>query len=305
MSSRSTTPGKPQEPAPIARGGAGGRQRFDARVPAVFQSECGGCANTCATGPSTTRTSRIVNDVALLEMVHPAATHLGHISLAYRRPSRRARVGWCWSTSREASTRSSTSDSRARSETSPPAGGTTCRPQGGSSGGACFNKNLEFVGIHQAEFDNVARFVPAELFVDAILRHREQGCRAAHPLVARRNGHRPSRHRPESLLPGRRGSGRPRWSGTRGPDQADESWMPARQGSAFSHDILEQLLIRRGPEHRLLVRIEQDKVVDDLAADIRPQSWAHRSATARPARRRGCRRAGQAPPETVTQGIAR
>ncbi len=118
------SPGQPQEPAPKLEVVLADDQRFDAKVPAVFQSECGDAEYV---GHSPLHDADVANrhDVALLELVQPAAAHLGHISLATPFRAEAQEPGGAGPLSAEASTRSSTSESRARSETSLPDGGTT------------------------------------------------------------------------------------------------------------------------------------------------------------------------------------
>jgi hypothetical protein len=73
-------------------------------------------------------------------------------------------------------------------------------------------------------------------------------------------------------------------------------------GLAFSHDILEQLLPRRGPDHRL-IRVTQDEIVPDLVADIRRRSRLRGLPVPDPPDEPGVA-PGSAPPETTAKDRA-
>ena len=73
-------------------------------------------------------------------------------------------------------------------------------------------------------------------------------------------------------------------------------------GLAFSHDILEKLLPRKGPNH-ILVRVTQDKIVPDLVADIRRRVRLKGLTIPEPATEPGVA-LGQAPPETTAKDRA-
>ena len=73
-------------------------------------------------------------------------------------------------------------------------------------------------------------------------------------------------------------------------------------GLSFSYDMLEKVLARRGPAHRL-VRVPQDEVPPDLVADIRHRCRLIGLALREPENEPGVA-AGQAPPETTAKDRA-
>ena len=285
-----------------ARGAA--RRRQDVRRQGAADLPVGMRRSPNSDGHAPLRDADVENrhDVALLELTRPAAAHLGHISLAA--PTQLESQEPCGARPFPRGTKKVIDFGKAGQDpqchgATP---GTTWHDRGGSSGGACFNENLEFIGVHQGQFDKTRRFVPAELFVDVDARHREQGCRAADPLVARRH----SRPDPWSSAATRSSAPSPRPATRRArarcAHQADEP-RATSTGLAFSHDILQQLLNRRGPGHRLL-RIELDRGVDDvdrrhprrarlIGLDL-PEPLADEAGIA----------PGQAPPETTIRGRA-
>lgn len=244
---------------------ADGRQR-DARVPALFESECGaGEYNSQAPVRDDDVLDR--NDVALLELQQPAAVHFGHVDLESPAPvpedgtplvvvhylggdekaigigevTRILKVTKRW---------------RHNALTAP-----------GSSGGACFDQTLRFVGIHQGGFDDDGRFVPAHLFIDPVLDFVQTDLAPpalwslddtiTGPLVIGRNAFF------EAVAAAGAPAGRVR--GVRIKRTAIDS---DPKGLSYSCDILERLLLRRGPDHRV-VRIPLEAIVDDLDSDIR------------------------------------
>lgn len=259
-------PGKPQEPAPVLEVLLADNTRFSAKVPAAFQSECGD-AEYENHAPAHDADVADRHDVALLEMVHPAPTHLGHVALASPPPPPKSKSRMVLIHSPRGTdqvvdfgfaSKISNVTARWRHDVA---------TAGGSSGGACFNKDLEFLGIHQGEFDATARFVPAERFLDSILEYVRKDVAPPSlwsldgtitgPLVIGRN--------PFFQAVAAAGDEGSRVRGVRIKRTVIESGSTSL---AFSCDILERLLIRRGPEHRL-VRIPQDQMVDDLVDDIR------------------------------------
>lgn len=260
------SPGRPQVPEPTLEVELADQKRLAARVPAVWWSEAGD-SEYVHRRPLHDSDVADRNDVALLRMVKPAATYLGHVSLASPPPPPR-------------------SNSRVVVVHAP--GGTeqvidfglvgkirnvTARwrhdvtTAGGSSGGACFDKNLEFLGIHQAEFDHVARFVPAQRFVDDILEiiRRDVAPPTLWSLDGTPKGTLVIGRNPffQAVAAAGDNGGR-----VRGVRIKRTNISSASTGLSFSYSVLGQLLTRRGAEHRL-VRIAQDRIVDDFAADMR------------------------------------
>ena len=293
-------PGQPQEPAPKIEVMLADDQRFDARVPAIFQSECGD-AEYDGHAPLQDADVANRNDVALLELVQPAAAHLGHISLATpAKPKIKSRVvlvhfpggvDQVIDFGVAGKIRNVTARRRHNVKTA-----------GGSSGGACFNENLEFIGVHQAKFDQTSRFVPAELFVDSIREIVNKD--VAPPTLWSLDG------TPKGpLVIGRSpffraiaAAGDPDGR-VRGVRIKRTNLDTTTTGLGYSHDILQQLLVRRGPEHRLL-RIELDEVIDDLVAGIRSKARLIGLDIPEPLADEAAVAPGQAPPETTIKNRA-
>jgi Trypsin-like peptidase domain len=259
-------PGKPQVPAPTIEVELADGRGFAARVPAEFQSECGD-DEYLQRRPIHDADVADRNDVALLKLVRPAATYLGHVSLPSPPPPPKG-------------------NSRVVVVHAP--GGTEqvidfgligkirnvkarwrhdVTSKGGSSGGACFNKNLEFLGLHQGEYDHVARFVPGALFVDDILDIVRSD--VAPPTLWSLDG------TPKgTLVIGRNAffqavaAAGEEGSRVRGVRIKRTDVSSSSTGMSFSHNVLEQLLTRRGAAHRL-VRIAQDRIVEDFAGEMR------------------------------------
>lgn len=293
-------PGEPQEPPPKLEVVLADDQKLRAKVPAAFQSECGVAEYR---GNAPLRDSDVENrhDVALLELTQPAAAHLGHVSLAApTQPRARSRVVLVHfprgvkkviDFGEAGKIRNVTARRRHNVDT-----------EDGSSGGACFNENLEFIGVHQGRFDKTRRFVPAELFVDDVLEFVSKDVAPTTlwsldgtptgPLVVGRN--------PFFRAVAAAGDPTGRVRGVR----IKRTDLDATStGLAFSHDILQQLLARRGPDHRLL-RIELDQVINDLVAGIRSRARLIGLAVPEPLVDEAAVAPGQAPPETTIKNRA-
>lgn len=292
-------PGEPQEPPPKLEVVLADDQKFRAKVPAAFQSECGVAEYR---GSAPLRDSDVENrhDVALLELMQPAAAHLGHVSLAApTQPRVRSRVVLVHfpggvkkviDFGEAGKIRNVTARRRHNVET-----------KEGSSGGACFNENLEFIGVHQGRFDKTRRFVPAELFVDEILEFVSKDVAPTTlwsldgsptgPLVVGRN----------TFFRAIAAAGDPTGR-VRGVRIKRTDLDATSTGLAFSHDILHQLLARRGPDHRLL-RIELDQVID-LVAGIRSKARLIGLVIPEPLVDEAAIAPGQAPPETTIKNRA-
>jgi len=258
-------PRLPQMPAPRVEVILSDQSKQDVIVPFGFESFCGD-AEYDGSAPRADGDVIDRNDVALLVMRRPAAAHLGYARLP--------------SAIQETATRSTLflvhfpggddmgvgigRISKIRRVTARWRHDITSLP--GSSGGACFNRDMELAGLHQGRWGHYGRLIPLSLFI-ADLR----------PVVEKDIA-------PTTL-----------WSldGTAsgafviGRDLFFQAVAAAREGSrvrglrikrrdlnagttglAFSHEILTQLLTRRGLGHTL-VRITFDEFVTDLVQEIR------------------------------------
>lgn len=291
-------PGRPQSPAPQLEVLLADNKTFSIRFPVAFQSECGDAEyENHASIHDADVADR--HDVALLEMVQPAATHLGHVTLASSMPppKSRSRVVLVHFPDGTKNVIDFGFASKIRHVTSrwrhnvPTAGG--------SSGGACFDRDLQFLGIHQGQFDSEARFVPAQCFVDSILEHVRNDI--APPTLWSLDG----------TVTGPLVIGRSSFFGAIAEAGKDDSRVRGVRikraviesnstGLAFSHDILQQLLARRGSMHRL-VRIMLDQIVDDLVADIRRRVRSSGLRMPEPLAAQVGIATGQAPPETAAK----
>ena len=120
-------------------------------------------------------------------------------------------------------------------------------------------------------------------------------------VVTRRHARRTARRRPGPVLRSdlQRGRTRHRVRGVQIKRRAIEA---GSAGLAFSHDILEELLARRGPSHRL-VRVTQDEIVPDLVAEIRRRARLKGIEVPEPQDEPGVA-PGAAPPETTAKDRA-
>lgn len=295
-------PGMPQEPAPSLEVQLSDDTWIDAKVPAAFESES--AAAEYDGGRFSLLDTDLVDrhDVALLKMVQPAATHLGHVRLAspLPQPKDRSRVLLVHAPGGEGGVIDFGYTGRIKNVTA--RWRHTVTAESGSSGGACFDKNLQFLGVHQGEFDNVKRFVPAERFIDSIIDIVRDDVAPPTlwsldgtvdgPLVIART--------PFFRAIAVAGESGSRVRGVRIKRTAVDS---GSRGLAFSHDILEQLLIRRGPEHRL-VRVAQDEIVNDLAADIRRRARLRGLDVPEPPGDQANNAPGQAPADSTVMNRA-
>jgi V8-like Glu-specific endopeptidase len=295
-----SAPGQPQEPAPELAILLSDNSKQTAQVPATFESECGD-AEYDRIAPK--RDADVVDrdDVALLAMAQPAAKHLAYVSLASPAPAPRSRSRVVLVHFPEGQDRGIDFGFARKIRNVTARWRHNVPTAGGSSGGACFNKELELLGIHQGEFDDTARFVPLDRFVNRVLGFVKADTAPtslwsldgtpAGPLVVGR-----------SLLfdaVAKAGEASSRVRGVRIKRRAIDS---GSAGLAFTHDILEQLLPRRGPNHRL-VRVTQDEIVPDLVADIRRRIRLKGIAVPEPPDEPGVA-PGSAPPETTAKDRA-
>ncbi len=303
-------PGRPQEPAPKLEILLSDRHRQAARFPALLAIPCGDdefrrpgddVLLTPAVAPRRDDDVLDRNDVAVLAMTRPAAAHLGFVRLTKPAPAPQSQSrmllvhypdGQESPVGQGFSRKIRSVSARWRHDVP---------TEQGSSGGACFNKELEFLGIHQGKFDTGARFVPVERFIDAVF--DEVAKDKAPPSLWSLDGTTTG-----PLVVGRRllfeavaASGEP-GSRVRGVWIKRTRIDDRALGLSFSHDILEQLLIRRGPEHRL-VRVTQEESVPDLVADIRRRVMAKGLAVPDPPDEPGVA-PGAAPSETTAKDRA-
>ncbi len=259
-------PRLPQMPTPQVQVILSDQSKQDVIVPFGFESFCGDAEfDGCAPRADSDVINR--NDVALLVMRRPAAAHLGYARLP--------------STVREMASRSTLflvhfpggddkgvgigRISKIRMVTARWRHDITSLP--GSSGGACFNRDLEFAGLHQGRWSGGGRLVPLSRFIADLrpLVEKDIAPRALWSLDGTENG---------AFVIGRDlffeavaeagGQG----SRVRGLRIKRRDLNAGTTGLAFSHQILTQLLTRRGVGHTL-VRITFDELVTDLVQKIR------------------------------------
>lgn len=259
-------PGQAQDPAPDIKIRLSDGRFLDAAMPARFASICGD-REFGGHAPLADADVAGRNDVALLGLQSPAAAHLGYARLPASAPVAERGTTLVlvdypdgddrgFGVGRTSKIRNVTA--RVRHDV------TTAE---GSSGGPCFDAELQFLGIHQGRLGEDRRLVPLGLFlgdlvplVDADVAPRElwsldETERGA--LVIGR----------DALLEAIAAAGAPvtRVGGVR---IKRRDLAAGSTGLAFSHDILAQLLTRRGPQH-MLVRVAFDAPVPDLAVDVR------------------------------------
>jgi V8-like Glu-specific endopeptidase len=293
-------PGQPQEPAPELSILLSDDSKQTAQVPARFESKCGD-AEYDRIAPKKDADVVDRNDVALLAMAQPAAKHLAYVSLATPAPAPRSRSRVVLVHFPEGHDRGIEFGFARKIRNVTARWRHDVPTAGGSSGGACFNKELQLLGIHQGAFDDTARFVPIDRFVDRVLDFVKMDTApmslwsldgtTAGPLVVGR-----------SLFfdaISKAGEASSRVRGVRIKRRAIDA---GSSGLAFSHDILEQLLPRRGPNHRL-VRVTQDEIVPDLVADIRRRARHKGLAVPDPPDEPGVA-PESAPPETTAKDRA-
>jgi len=293
-------PGQEQVPTPTLSVLLGDSTVQPATVPPAWFSETGdGEFNQIPPVRDADVTDRF--DVALLAMTQPAGARLGFVELKSPGPQPKSGaalavvhfpqgvdvgVGF----GKAGKIRNVTSRWRYNPTTS-----------GGSSGGGIFNRDLDFIGVHQGNYDNGKRFVPAEMFVDQVLERVKLD--VTPPKLWSLDG----------TTTGKLVVGRDLFFQTiaaagetnkrvRGIKIKRRALGPATAGLAFSHDILDQLLILRGPSH-VLVRVSQDEIVPDLVAEIRRRTQAKGLDVLEPEGEPGVA-PGQAPPETTAKDRA-
>ncbi len=270
-------------------------------IQAAFQSLCG-VKEYAKTAPVNDAEVADCHDVALLAMARPAAAHLGYASLPspVRSPRSNNRLvlihfpdGQDKGVDFGYSKKIRSMRARWRHDV------TTSDV---SSGGACFDRDLQFIGVHQGKFDTGARrFVPLDQFGESVTTLIKADLAptslwsldgtAAGQLVVGRN----------LFFEGLAKAGNTT-NRVRGVRLKRRRLDDGSTGLSFSHDILQQLLTRRGPNHRL-VRVSLDEMVPDLVADIRRRISQKGLTVPESAVEPGVA-PGQAPPETTAKDRA-
>jgi hypothetical protein len=264
-------PSGPQEPAPCIRVALPDSTQEDAVVPPFFQSLCGD-AEFDGTAPRSDDDVKDRNDVAVLLMRRPAAAHLGYVGLPTTVPRTASKgplvlvhfpagedQGWGFGRL------SRIPEVTARWHH-------TITTLEGSSGGACFDRHLELVGLHQGKWASGGRLVPLSRFIDDLrpLVEADLAPKALWSLDGTHAG---------PLVIGREtffetvaatGADNGRVRGLR-IKRADVSG--GTTGLAFSYDLLARVLQRREADHTL-VRIPIDDLVTDLVEVIHSRAAA-------------------------------
>jgi hypothetical protein len=259
-------PGKPQEPAPKLEVRLADGTTQVARVPAAVESMCG---DDEFLGHAPTNDTHLTdrNDVAVLAMERPAALHLGYVELMSPPPPLRSKDDLVLVHFPEGDAKFIGIGTIAKIRNVTARWRHTIGTKDGSSGGACFNKQWQLVGIHQGKFAAEGRFVPLNRFAEPVLAKVAED-RAPTTLWSLDGT-------PDGQLVIGRGdffravavAGDPARR-VRGVHVKRRVVEAGSAGLSFSADVLEQLLARRGLEHRV-VRVTQEEAVADLVADIR------------------------------------
>ncbi|MEU4196387.1 serine protease [Kribbella sp. NPDC026611] len=168
---RRAKPGVVEDPQPRLTVTLADGKTHEAAVPPCYESPCG---NDEWDHIAPSQDADVLNrhDVALLTLRRPAARHLGFVRMPATAPPATSRAQlWLL-------------DFPAGVDKGMAKGKTWKIPhvtvrlrhdvkttEGGSSGGACFNEQFEFFGLHQGKYrhgsvDKSGRFVPASLFLD-------------------------------------------------------------------------------------------------------------------------------------------
>lgn len=293
-------PGRPQEPAPDVSVFLADETLHPAIVPARFESTCGD-SEFKGIAPRNDDEVNGRHDVALLAMRRPAAAHLGFVPLPALPPDARSRsrivvvhfpqgqdLGVDFGLTRKV--RNVTARWRHDVAT-----------KDGSSGGACFDRELRLVGVHQGKLDDGARFVPLDRFLADVSPFVESDLAPLGlwsldgtvdgPLVVAR----------DLLFEAIAAASAPvtRVRGLRVKRRRIEA---GSAGLPFTHDILAALVSRKGAGH-LIVRVTLDEIVPDLVAEIRRRVRVAGIPVPEPAEAAGVA-PGQAPPETTAKDRA-
>jgi hypothetical protein len=293
-------PGKVQEPAPKLEVLLEDGTRQAVRVPVAHASMCGD-AEYQGHAPTNEKAVAGRHDVALLAMDRPVASHLGHVEIASPLPGLRTNDDVVLVHFPDGATDFVGTGKMRKIRRVTARWRHSVGTLGGSSGGGCFNRELQLIGIHQGELLAEGRFVPLERFVAPVL---EQIARDREPaMLWSLDG------TPAGVLVVGRGelfrsvavAGNPgrRVRGVRIKRRAIDA---GSAGLAFSHDILVALLARRGVEHRV-VRVTQDEIVPDLVAEIRRRAARKGIKVPAPPTEPGVA-PGAAPPETTAKDRA-
>jgi Trypsin-like peptidase domain len=258
-------PHLPQMPVPRVEVILSDQSKQDILLPFGFESFCGD-AEYDGSAPRADSDVTDRSDVVLLVMRRPAAAHLGYARLppAVHETASRSTVFLVHFPGGDDMGVGIGRISKIRRVTVRWRHDITSLP--GSSGGACFNRELELAGLHQGRWGEFGRLVPLSLFIADLrpvvdndiapttlwsLDGTESGAFVIgrdlfFQAVAAAGGE-------DSRIRGLRIKRRDLNAGT--------------TGLAFSHEILAQLLTRRSLDHTL-VRVTFDEFVTDLVLEI-------------------------------------
>lgn len=208
------------------------------------------------------------NDVAVLLMRRPAATHLGHVRLPAAATEPESSGALVLVHFPGGQDRGLGFGKARRIPQLTARWGHTITTLGGSSGGACFDRTFELAGVHQGRRGRGGRFVPLARFLRELLPGVADDVAPARlwSLDGTATG---------ALVIGRAllfealaaaGADTGPVRGVR--VKRTDILSGGTAGLAFTRDILRHLLDRRGPD-QLLVRLPFDELVEDAVADIR------------------------------------
>jgi hypothetical protein len=259
-------PRLPQMPAPRVEVILSDQSKQDVVVPFGFESFCGD-AEYDGTAPRADRDVIDRHDVALLVMRRPAAAHLGHAQLpaAIQETASRGTVFLVHFPGGDDKGVGIGRISKIRRVTARWRHDITSLP--GSSGGACFNRDLELAGLHQGRWGDRGRLVPLSLFV-ADLRPQVEKDIAPTTLWSLDGTQSGAFVIGRDLFFQAVSAAGGEGSRIRGLRIKRRDLNAGTTGLAFSHEILTQLLTRRGLGHTL-VRVSFDEFVTDLVQEIR------------------------------------
>lgn len=261
---RSKGPGLVEDPPPQVTVVLSDGSTHEAAIPPSYESPCG-ADEWNSVAPSQDADVLNCHDVALLTLRRPAARHLGFVRMPPTAPSATARMklylldfpagvnkglgdGTTWKI-RGVSV-------RLRHDV---------KTAGGSSGGACFNEQFEFFGLHQGRAGNgkYGRFVPAYLFLDAMAGLIQKDISPTE--LWHLDG------RSDRLVIGRdlfvRSVAEASKDITRVRGIRVKRTDSGETGLGFSYRILDELLLRQGGA-QLAVRVPVGDAVPDLMVDI-------------------------------------
>ena len=257
-------PKEPQEPAPDVSVELSDGRVHPAFIPPKYQSPCGD-TEWGELAPADDLQVDDRHDVALLTLSKAAARHLGYAAWPATPPAARARMAMALADYPEGvdmglgqGLTKSISGMTARFlhsvETGP-----------GSSGGACFASDGQLLGLHQGLRDGRGMLVPLSRFASSIAEYIADDIA---PRQLWRLGEDPTR-----LVFGRNQFCEAIAEAAQEVTPVRGVWVKRTDvsgpeiGLGYSFDILQELLLRRGPQHSI-VRIPLDAVLVDMFRDV-------------------------------------